>query len=294
MIPPVIELLAKRVWYRTLARIRKMRSGGASPETSTTLSPPAVGLPQEIIRSIINYIAYDTYTLRACTLTCYSWYIAAAPHLHYAHAIETRSLDQRVWRPNPLWSMYMLGLLPLVRKLQVIDNGYHHHVWLSKTLFNRCVLHPFLAFTNLRKLEMDFLDIPSFLPNIRRYFGHFPPTVRSLTLREPKGSRREIIYFIGLFQHLQDLGFRYGWGGSKKEPADDTTLTPPFIPPLRGWLTLCGFARMGLLKDMINLFGGIRFRFMSLHSVCDTRIPLDACAETLEVLLLEPTDPYGE
>jgi len=186
----------------------------------------------------------------------------------------------------------MLGLLPLVRELQVVGNNYPNF-WLSKKLFNFRVLRPFLTFTNVRELEIDFLDIPSFLPGIQRYFGHFPPTVRSLTLREPRGSRREIIYFIGLFQHLQDLEFSYDGAKFEEEPADDPTLTPPFIPPLRGWLTLFCFTRVDLLKDMIDLFGRIKFRYMYLWKVYGMRLLLDACAKTLEVVVLHPTDSRG-
>jgi len=186
--------------------------------------------------------------------------------------------------------MYRLGLLPLVRELHVV-NGYPY-IWLSKGLFNRNVLRPFLTFTNVRELEIDFLDIPSFLPGIRRYFGHFPPTVRSLTLREPRGSRREIIYFIGLFQHLQDLKLCYDVA-KPEEPADDLTMTPSFIPPLQGWLTLFCLRRVDLLKDMIDLFGGIRFRYMHLRNVDGMRFLLGACAKTLEVVVLDPTDPHG-
>jgi len=288
----VIELLVKGIWYRILARIWKMWSGEASPETSAASSSPATRLPQEIIRIIIAYITYDTHTLRACTLTCYSWYIAAVPHLHYSLSIETRSLDGMVWWPNPLWYMYRLGLLPLVRELHVVDKRFYSGVRLSKRLFNFRVLRPFLTFTNVRELEIAFLDIPSFLPGIQRYFGHFPPTVRSLTLREPRGSRREIIYFIGLFQYLQDLELRYDIA-KPEEPADDPTLTPSFIPPLRGWLTLFCFTRVDLLKDMIDLFGGIRFRYMHLRNVDGMRFLLDASAKTLEVVVLDPTDPRG-
>ena len=48
------------------------------------------------------------------------------------------------------------------------------------------------------------------------------------------------------------------------------------------------------MKDMIDLFGGIRFRYMDLFNVAGTRLLLDACAETLETLRLYPTDPRGK
>lgn len=48
------------------------------------------------------------------------------------------------------------------------------------------------------------------------------------------------------------------------------------------------------MKDMIDLFGGIRFRHMKLYNVHEMRLLLEACAETLETLSVYPTDPHGE
>ena len=132
------------------------------------------------------------------------------------------------------------------------------------------------------------------MPEIQQYFGHFAPIVRSLALREPKGSRRQIIFFIGLFQHLEDLKLLYKWVDFQEEPADDLTLVPSFVPPLRGRLTMTCFTRVGILEDMIDLFGGIRFRYMDLFSVHGMRLLLDVCADTLETLRFYPNDPRGE
>jgi len=288
-----IELLVKRVLYRTLARARRMYSGGVSPETSRTRLSPATRLPQEIVGTIIAYLTFDTRSLRACTLTCYSWYIAAVPHLHHTLAISTDPWDQKFLWPNPIRYMHMLGLLPLVKKFQV-HGGSFIRVGLSPKLFNCCILRQFLALTNVQELDLEHLDIPNFMPRIRRYFGHFSHTVRSLSLREPRGSRRQIIYFIGLFQHLQDLTLIYDRAELQEEPEDDLTLIPPFAPPLRGWIKVVRFTRVGLLKDMIDLFGGIRFRYMYLLDVDGMQLLLGACAKTLEVVVLDPTDPRGE
>jgi len=48
------------------------------------------------------------------------------------------------------------------------------------------------------------------------------------------------------------------------------------------------------VKDMITLFGGLRFRCMDLFRVKCVRLLLDACENTLETLRLYPTDRYGE
>jgi len=68
----------------------------------------------------------------------------------------------------------------------------------------------------------------------------------------------------------------------------------PFRPPLRERLTTSYFRRVDLLSDMIDLFGGIRFRYMDLFMVDGMRLLLGTCAETLETLRLYPADPRGE
>ena len=88
------ELFAKRVLYRTLARIGKMRSGGGvSPETSTTHNSPTTRLPLEVAETIVAHLAYDKSSLRACALKCYSWYITAVPYLHRALTINGIKLN---------------------------------------------------------------------------------------------------------------------------------------------------------------------------------------------------------
>lgn len=164
----------------------------------------------------------------------------------------------------------------------------------SSKLFNRYTLPPFLAFTNVNELRMDYLDISSFMPRTRRYFGQFFPTLRYLTLKRPKGSSRQIIYFIGSFRHLEDLRLLHDRSELQEELADDPALVPPFIPPLRGWLMVAYFTRVDLLKDLINLFGGIRFRHMNLFDVGGMQLLLDACADTLRDVVLDPTDPHSK
>ena len=96
-----------------------------------------------------------------------------------------------------------------------------------------------------------------------------------------------------MFEHLDDLKLLYDATDSlREEPADDQTLIPLFIPPLRGRLTMM-HTRVGVLKGMIDLFGGIRFRYMDVFDVEGMRLLLGACAETLETLRLYPTDPCG-
>jgi len=232
---------------------------------------------------IIAHLIYDMDTLVACSLTCYSWYIASVPHLHHTLVTWTGPYLLETGWYTPLKNVGRLGLLPLVKKL-CVSVGLEF----SPKLFNCRILSQFSALTNVQDLTICKLDIVGFMPRIRRYFGHFLPTVQSLTLSSPGGSRRQIIFFIGLFQHLEDLTlYDGGFEPWASIPADDPTLVPPFTPPLRGRLEVIGWKMESLLKDMIQLFGGIRFRYMNI-GVGEARLLLGACAGTLETLRLDP------
>ena len=132
------------------------------------------------------------------------------------------------------------------------------------------------------------------MPNLRECFGHFAPTLRFLALKKPGGSSRQILYFIGLFPNLQDLKLFYSVTEEDPESTADADLVPLSVPPLRGQLTLTYLAGERLVKDMIAVFGGLRFRSMDLWRVRCTQLLLRACAETLETLRLYPTDVAGK
>jgi len=212
-----------------------MRSGGGfSPEASTTHNSPATRLPLEVAGTIIVRLAYDKSSLRACTLTCYSWYIAAVPYPHCTLTVNASHQNQIKYRwPNHILYMHTFGLLPLIEEFRILGDGYSSDR-LSLKLFNCSIIRKLSALTNVRYLEIQSLEIPQLMPRIKRYFRSFLSTVRSLTLREPKGSRRQIIYFTGLFQQLQDLKLHYDGFNCGGDPAGDPAFTPALVPPLRG------------------------------------------------------------
>jgi len=277
VIPTIgIELLAAKIWWRGIAKIKQFLFKDIS-EVPTLRPSPITRLPQELVELIISHFIRDTRTLLACSMTCYSWYIAAVPHLHYTLTIDTL---KRSW-PR-LRNSYALGLLPLVKRFRFRTLCNH---FTPKTL-DKCTLRYFSALTNLQELGIDDLGVPSFMPNVQRYFGHFTKTLRSLALRDPRGSSRQILYFIGLFPGLQDLKLCYSFLKEEQEGTAGTDLTPLCVPPLGGRLTLTCFAREKLVKDMITFFGGLRFRYMDLYRVKCVRLLLGACADTLEIRMV--------
>jgi hypothetical protein len=250
-------------------------------------------LPWEIVEMIIAHPIYNLNTLRSCSLTCYSWYIAAVPHLHSTLTVKTAGEDVKHRWPNPILHMHMLGLLPLVKTL--IFRSWGPPVrWISSKLLNCCTLRRFRTLTNVQNLELNMVNIASFMPRIQRYFGSFLPTLRSLILTHLWGSNRQIIFFIGLFQHLENLGLASPIVEFGEGEEGDLTLIPSFTPPLRGRLMVSLSERRNLFQEMDHLFGGIRFSAMDLFGAYETRFLLRACAKTLQVLRLYPDDYHGE
>ena len=221
-------------------------------------------------------------------MTCYFWYIVTLPHLYYYLTTDDfhNHTGEKKW-PKPLHSFGELELLPFVKQLCLRNmTGFTLGPPGGSTF------RYFSALKNLQELGIDSLNISRLMPDIQRYFGHFAETLRFLALKEPRGSRRQILYFIGHFPNLRDLKIsctRY-----IKEEEDHPTLIPPDIPPLGGRLTLACFEREELVKDMVTLFDGLRFRYMDLFNVNCVGTLLEACADTLETLRLYPTDLYGE
>jgi hypothetical protein len=151
----------------------------------------------------------------------------------------------------------------------------------------------FSALTNLSELGIDQLHVSRFMPNVQRYFGHLSPTLRFLALDRPRGSRREILYFVGLFPNPQDLNLSCPVLEDEYEDEIDSALIPLSVPTLRGRLTLAFIRSVKLVEDMIALFGGLRFNRTDLFKVKCLRLLLDGRAETLETLRLCLNDPYG-
>ena len=240
---------------------------------------------------IVAHLTRNAYSLLACSLTSRSWYIAAVPHLHRTlttHISYSNNSKRTEW-PRPLQAASELGWLSFVTGLFIT---VHYAKGFSAEVFRSSTQREFSTLNNVRELSIQYLDIPSFVPGIQWYFGQFSRTLRSLTLKEPKGSDWQIVFFIGLFPHLEDLELQLDTPHPRK-PAD-LILVPPFVPPMRGQLRARYPGGDGLAKAMIDLFGGVRFRHMDLMNMDGTQLLLYACADTLETFQLYATDLHGK
>ena len=159
-----LGLLIGRAWYRTRARIQRMCSGSVSPGTSTTYLSRDTRIPLDIVEMIIAHLIYYKFSLLACSLTSYSWYLAAVPHLHHTLIIPVYFVreNEQLWRPDSFRRIYELGLFPLVKKFHVhgVDSDaiYGRPVTFSAKHFDSCILHQFSTLTNIRELGIDNLD----------------------------------------------------------------------------------------------------------------------------------------
>jgi hypothetical protein len=183
-----IELLGHQLWYRTKAKIKSLFWGGI-PEESTAHPCPLARLPQRLVTLIISHLIYDRRTLLACSATCYSWYIAAAPHLHHTLTTDNDYIgynpDKRYFWPRPLRRSCNLGLLPLVKRLRIRsgERGFHHF---TPKQLGRRILSYFSALMNPQELGIDYLQVSSFMPSIQRHFGHLSQHFGSLPSRSPR------------------------------------------------------------------------------------------------------------
>ena len=184
-----------------------------------------------------------------------------------------------------------MQLLPFVKRLQILQSFIYPDTWFRPALFNAQSLAHFSALTNVQDLGIDDLDFRVFTPRTQQYFGHFTPTLRSLALRNPKGTSSQLLYFLGLFPNLDDFKLDRG---DLQESTSTSEPVPQSAPSLRGRLTLTGVDLEGFLKDLSKVSGGLRFRYMDLLVVGGVRFLLDTCADTLETLRIYPVYWPGE
>jgi len=232
---------------------------------------------------IIAHVRLDMITLKACSATCRSWYIATLPHLHHTLTFHAKNWDSTREGFIPLRKLGEMRLLPLIKRLQIAQS--HDDPWFPPMIPNAQTLVYFSALANVRELGFDEVDLSALAPQAQQYLGHFAPTLQSLALRKPRGTHSQLLRFLGLFPNLDD--FKLLCSHEHKLKPDQTPV-PQSAPPLRGRLTLGQLDGDGLLRALSEMCGGLRFRHMDLSTMEGGRFLLDACAETLETLRIYP------
>jgi len=163
--------------------------------------------------------------------------------------------------------------------------------WFGPQAFSRRDLRYFSAFANVQALVLQRFQIYRFLPGIERYFEHFSPTLRSITLLNLRCTPRQLSYFLSLFSNLDDIEIRFAYTYTSCQTIPDAQLVLFSTPSLRGRLALHRFRWAETWADLIASRCFLRFRYMDLRgSESCTPILLEACAETLETLRLSMVD----
>ena len=262
------------IWHRGKAKVNRLRGKAHKP---TRPFP----FPYEIVEMTIAYLSSNLDALRMCSLTCRSWCTVAVPILYRTLTLAGNGPEVDHSR---LELLYGLGILPLVKQIQVVQSRGGGARFAPQT-FNHFHLRHFSAFTNVHTLSLQELDIYLFIPGIERYFKHFSPTVRSVSLLNPHCSPRQLSHFLSLFTNLDNIDIQNTYTNVPDEAIPDTELAPISAPRLRGRLILRYFRWVETWTHLIASCGGLRFHHADLRwSGSCTSTLLEACAETLETV----------
>ena len=89
-------------------------------------------------------------------------------------------------------------------------------------------------------LTFKYFDISLFIQGVERYFGHFSPTLRSVSVFNPVYTPRQLSHLLSLFPNLDNIKI-YGSAPLSNKPFPDTELIPFSTPTPRGRLVVCDF-----------------------------------------------------
>lgn len=267
-------------WYRLLYD---------PPSETRTKHEPArpFPLPYDIVEIVIAHLTHNLRTLKACSLICRSWYIAAAPHLHHTLTLTGDKLEIGRSRLEPISELQELGLIHLVKSIR-LRQGLDKDCWFTPQALTQLDLRHFSTLTNVHTLKLQNLEINHFVPTLERHFGHFSQTLRSITLYDPWCTPRQLSHFLSLFSNLDDIGIRNTLTRQLITP--DAQLVPFSTLKPRGRLALYNFNWAETWTRLITS-GDLRFRYMDLRGSARCAPTLfKACAETLETLRLGVID----
>ena len=275
------------VWHRGKAKANRLI--GNSPLWTRSTQKSICHLPHEIVEMIIAHLTLDLVTLRACAMTCRSWNAAAVPLLHHTLVLQQNQPGTARRELKSLSKLHELGLIPLVKEIQVRQSS-SLYPWFAPVAFtlDSCDFRYFTSFSNVQTLRLQNLNMHPFMPHIERFFEQFSPTLRSITLFEPRCSLRQLSHFFSLFPNLDNIElWRISTDIYNSTAVGDAALVPFSAPRLRGELVLHDFRWVGTWEHLITVCGGLRFHSMDLRGATGcVSILLEACTDTLETLQL--------
>jgi hypothetical protein len=275
------------VWQRGKAKVSRLL--GNKPPKMRIAQESTCRVPYEIVEEIIAHLINDLDALKACSLTCRSWYIAVIPHIHYSFVLGGKIHEKPGDNLELLPKLQELGLMPLMKRVTVCQWVDYH--WFAPQTFSPRDLRYFSAFTSVQTLGLQHVDISCFIPGIERYFGQFSPTLRSIRLWDPCCTPRQLSHFISLFSNLDSVGILGISARVPKTTIPDTELVQFSAPKLRGELGLSGSHWAETWTHLITSCDSLRFNRLNLYNVGGCApILFEACAKTLEALRFSLAD----
>lgn len=242
------------------------------------MSRPGVRLPQELVDSIVGYISEDRATLFACTRLSRTWYIAARAHLYRTFTVsDSAGFDAAD-------DFQTMKIIHLVRRIVVARQIHQMDFMLPETMTR------LRAFTRLQELDIRYLNVGPPLAWLHGNYNILTSTVRTLTLRYPKGSIKELLCFIGLFSGLENLTV-----DSIDRDSSPGALVPVLdtSPPLTGRLGLTGIFDQEFMSGLVSFRKGVKFRTVDLQFCGEAQAIIDGCAGTMKRFICQPSDPHG-
>ena len=271
------------IWDRSKAKISRLL--GKVPAEVWSTHESTCRLPYEIVEMITAHLTRDLRTLKACSLTCRSWYSATAPLLHHTLTLVGDGHETNGSQLEQLSKLHELGLVPLVKEIRMKQSRGDLSPWFAHWAFNDSHLSYFYTLANVHTLRLQELDIHLFIPGSERYFGHFSPTLRSITLFNPRCTPRQLSHFLSLFTNLDNIAIRITYEYVPSATIDDTQLVLFSKPKFQGRLLLYDFRWVDTWMHLITWCDGLQFHYVDLHwSESCVPMLLEACAETLGIL----------
>jgi len=262
-----------KLWFNCKHLTRRMkRALGVSKAGN-------VRLPQEIVDCILDYVSEDRPTLFACTHLSRTWCIGARIHLYRTFTVSDSPGFEAV---NDLQDM---DIIHLVRKLVVPRRMAQSDLLVPKMTAR------LNAFTHLQDLDIRYLNIGELLLWLPRHCDVLKSTLRTLTLRYPRGSTKQILCFVSLFTGLENLAV----DNIEQESALDAVVPfPESSPPLTGRLTLTGILDQEFMSGLASLQKGLKFRTLDLQFCGEAQEVIDGCAGTMKRFICHPSDFRGK
>ena len=272
-----------------------------------------MGLSQELVDGIVEALHEDLPALKACSLTCKAMF-SLTRHLIHQTLYLTPQNNESVLTPDERERLHYRkqgyqdvqlrflsyvgehGLLQYTRKIHIYTESQPIP---SIRSFTPYALLPhirhFRSLDRIHAITIDGYDDKMWGWHSEWCFGHFYPTLTSLTHRRPSGRYQSILQFALQFPNLENLTLEWlPVGAARPPPAPAAVTIIDQSSLIRGHLRLVDIDDAALLPmDFAHeLRNGFNFRSVELDSASGNHGQrlLNAYADTIRELTIVSND----